>query len=104
MAGRPAFSLFFVKAAPGRCPGEVKGAGSLASANLARRTADERPSPEPRRERWLNEHPGAKLPIVLPVLLNQAEGGWKAAPELAGMLDASPELLEATRRFVPHFA
>jgi predicted transposase/invertase (TIGR01784 family) len=54
-------------------------------------------------EQWLKEHPGGKFPIVLPVLLNQAEGGWRAAPELASMLDASPELLEATRAFVPHF-
>jgi predicted transposase/invertase (TIGR01784 family) len=54
-------------------------------------------------ERFLNEHPGAKLPIVIPVLLHQGDGAWKAAPELAPMLDASAELLEATRPFVPHF-
>ena|SRR5258706_8955784 len=28
---------------------------------------------------------------------------WQAAPELGTMLDASPELLEATRPFLPHF-
>ena len=54
-------------------------------------------------ERYLHDHPGAKLPVVLPVLLHQGDGAWKAAPELAPMLDASPELLEAVRPFVPHF-
>ena len=43
------------------------------------------------------------LPIVLPVLLHQGDGVWKAPPELASMLDASPELLEAVRPFQPHF-
>jgi hypothetical protein len=54
-------------------------------------------------ERYLHDNPGAKLPIVLPVLLHQGDGAWKAAPELASMLGASPELLEAVRSFVPHF-
>ena len=55
-------------------------------------------------ERWLRDHPGTKtLPIVLPVLLHHGEGTWQAAPELASMLDASPELLEAARPYQPHF-
>jgi predicted transposase/invertase (TIGR01784 family) len=55
-------------------------------------------------ERWLRDHPArSTLPIVLPVLLHHGVTGWQAAPELAAMLDASPELLEASRPFVPHF-
>jgi hypothetical protein len=55
-------------------------------------------------EQWLRDHPGATtLPIVLPVLLHHDDAAWRAAPELASMLDASPELLEASRPFVPHF-
>jgi hypothetical protein len=55
-------------------------------------------------ERWLRDHaPAAKLPLVLPVLLHHGPEGWRAAPELAAMLDASPALLAATRLFQPHF-
>ncbi len=55
-------------------------------------------------ERWLRDHPEArKLPIVLPVLMHHGDNAWRAAPELAALLDAGPELLEATRPFVPHF-
>src|ERR1700722_6293582 len=28
-------------------------------------------------ERFLGDHPGAKLPIVIPVLLHQGDGAWK---------------------------
>ena len=55
-------------------------------------------------ERWLRDHPDAKkLPIVLPVLLHHGDGRWQSAPELASMLDAPPELLEAARPYQPHF-
>ena len=55
-------------------------------------------------ERWLRDHEGARtLPIVLPVVMHHGEAGWRGATELASMLDASPELLEATRQHVPHF-
>jgi predicted transposase/invertase (TIGR01784 family) len=55
-------------------------------------------------EQWLRDHPGTKtLPVVLPVLLHHDDVAWNAAPELASMLDASPELLQASRPFVPHF-
>jgi predicted transposase/invertase (TIGR01784 family) len=55
-------------------------------------------------ERWLADHEHAKtLPIILPVLLHHGEGTWRAAPEFASTLDASPELLEATRPYQPHF-
>jgi predicted transposase/invertase (TIGR01784 family) len=55
-------------------------------------------------ERWLRDHPGTKtLPIVLPVLLHHGDGAWKAAPELASVFDATPEVLDAFRVYVPHF-
>jgi predicted transposase/invertase (TIGR01784 family) len=55
-------------------------------------------------ERWLRHHKGTKtLPVVLPVVLHHGEGAWKAAPELATMFDATPEFLDATRPFLPHF-
>jgi predicted transposase/invertase (TIGR01784 family) len=55
-------------------------------------------------ERWLREQGDrTPLPLVLPVVLHHDEGRWTWAPELASMLDASPELLEATRAYVPHF-
>ncbi len=55
-------------------------------------------------ERWQRDHKGAKtLPIVLPVLLHHGNGKWKAAPELASMLDGSPALLESVRPYLPHF-
>ena len=54
-------------------------------------------------ERWIRDHPGGKLPIVLPVLLHHGDGAWRGAPELAAMLDAGPALLAAARPFVPHF-
>jgi predicted transposase/invertase (TIGR01784 family) len=55
-------------------------------------------------DRWLTDHERAKtLPIILPVLLHHGEGRWRAAPEFASMLHGSPELLEATRPYQPHF-
>ncbi len=55
-------------------------------------------------ERWQRQHEGVKtLPIVLPVLLHHGNGKWKAAPELASMLDGSAELLDAVRPYQPHF-
>lgn len=55
-------------------------------------------------ETWLRDHPAASaLPLVVPVLLHHGATGWRAEPELASMLDADRELLEAMRPFVPHF-
>ena len=55
-------------------------------------------------ERWLRDHPQTTaIPVVLPVLLHHGRAGWKAAPELASMLDANPELLEAARPYLPLF-
>ncbi|HEY3815652.1 MAG TPA: Rpn family recombination-promoting nuclease/putative transposase [Polyangiaceae bacterium] len=55
-------------------------------------------------ERWLRDHPEARtLPVVLPVLLHHGDGRWKAAPDFASILDASPALLEAVRPYQPHF-
>jgi len=53
---------------------------------------------------WLRDHPATStLPLVLPVLLHHGATRWRAEPELASMLDGDPELLDATRSFVPHF-
>jgi predicted transposase/invertase (TIGR01784 family) len=55
-------------------------------------------------ERWLVDHPTATtVPIVVPLVMHHGPGGWRAAPELASMLDADEALLGATRAFVPHF-
>ncbi len=55
-------------------------------------------------EQWLRDHPGSStLPVVVPVVLHHGSGGWRAAPELAAMLDAGPELLEAARDYLPLF-
>jgi predicted transposase YdaD len=54
-------------------------------------------------ERWLRDHPGGRLPVVLPVLLHHGDGHWRAEPDLASMIDSGPELLDAARPFVPHF-
>jgi predicted transposase/invertase (TIGR01784 family) len=53
-----------------------------------------------RRER---DHPTGKLPIVFPVVLHHDLGGWRAAPEFASILDASPDLLAAVGPFQPLF-
>jgi predicted transposase YdaD len=55
-------------------------------------------------ERWMTDHPGtSRLPVVVPVVLHHGPTEWHAAPELASMLDASPELLEAVRPYLPLF-
>jgi hypothetical protein len=55
-------------------------------------------------DRCLQEQGGAiKLPLILPVVLHHGNVRWRAAPELASMLEATPQLLEATRPFVPHY-
>jgi len=55
-------------------------------------------------ERWLVEHPSSStIPVVLPVVLHHGQAGWQAAPDLASMLDASPQLLEAARPYQPLF-
>lgn len=55
-------------------------------------------------ERWLRDHPEtSSLPIVVPVLLHHGAAMWQAAPDLAPMIDADPELLDAVRPFQPLF-
>ena len=43
-------------------------------------------------DRWERDHPTGKLPVVLPVVLHHDRDGWRAAPEFASILDASPDL------------
>jgi predicted transposase/invertase (TIGR01784 family) len=54
-------------------------------------------------DRWERDHPTGKLPIVLPVVLHHDRDGWRAAPEFATILDASPDLLAAVRPYQPLF-
>jgi predicted transposase YdaD len=55
-------------------------------------------------ERWLRDHPTtSRLPIVLPALLHHGATGWQAAPDLATMIDASPDLVDAARPYLPLF-
>ena len=54
-------------------------------------------------ERWQIEHPRAKLPIILPVVLHHHAAGWRTEPDFANLLDASPALLEAARPYLPLF-
>jgi len=55
-------------------------------------------------EQWREDHPVARLlPVIVPIVLHHGDAAWRAAPELTAMLDASPELLDASRPFVPHF-
>jgi predicted transposase YdaD len=55
-------------------------------------------------ERWLADHSADNtLPVVIPVVLHHGPAGWQAAPELASMLDASRELLDAVRPYQPLF-
>jgi predicted transposase/invertase (TIGR01784 family) len=54
-------------------------------------------------ERWLRDHPGQPLPIVLPVLLHHGDTAWRASTDFASIFDASSELLAVTRPYQPHF-
>jgi len=54
-------------------------------------------------EAWARKHPGKRLPVIIPVVLSHVEGGWRAAPEFAPLLDASPEWLAAAAPYVPQF-
>jgi predicted transposase/invertase (TIGR01784 family) len=54
-------------------------------------------------DRWERDHPMAKLPIVLPVVLHHDQAAWHAAPELAAILDAGPDLLAAVGPYQPLF-
>ncbi len=55
-------------------------------------------------EQWRDSHPEARLlPVIVPIVLHHGDAAWRAPPELAAMIDASPEMLEATRPWVPHF-
>jgi hypothetical protein len=54
-------------------------------------------------DRWERDHPTGKLPIVFPVVLQHDRDGWRAAPEFASVLDASPDLLAAVGPYQPLF-
>lgn len=51
-------------------------------------------------EAWLREHPNARqLPIIIPVVVAHAEGGWRASPAFEALFAAPEALME----FVPRF-
>jgi predicted transposase YdaD len=56
-------------------------------------------------ERWLLEHPGAKhLPMVVPVVLSHAEGGWGAPTHMHELFELPPELFGAVGVHLPEFS
>jgi predicted transposase/invertase (TIGR01784 family) len=54
-------------------------------------------------DHWARDHPTGKLPIVLPVVLAHDQQPWRAAPEFASILDATPDLLAAVGPYQPLF-
>jgi predicted transposase YdaD len=53
-------------------------------------------------DRWLADNPGATtLPVVVPVLLSHAEGGWRAATSMGELYALTPELSNAVGPHVP---
>jgi predicted transposase/invertase (TIGR01784 family) len=54
-------------------------------------------------EAWERDHPGTRLPVVIPIVLCHDPSGWRAPPDFASMLDATPELLAAVGPFQPLF-
>ena len=56
-------------------------------------------------DRWVVDHPGAKrLPVVLPVVVSHAVGGWSKAVSARELLDVQPRMLEAVAPYVPDFS
>jgi hypothetical protein len=56
-------------------------------------------------DQWLAEHPGARvLPIILPVVLSHAGGGWSRAVSLHELLSGRPDFLRAVAPHVPGFS
>ena len=55
-------------------------------------------------EKFLAEHPDAKtLPVIVPVLLSHAEGGWKAAVTMHELLGLEGERAVLLGAFAPSF-
>jgi predicted transposase YdaD len=53
-------------------------------------------------DRWLGDNPGATtLPVVVPVVLSHAEGGWHTATSMRELYALSPELSNAVGPHVP---
>jgi predicted transposase/invertase (TIGR01784 family) len=53
--------------------------------------------------RWLDDHRGSKIPLLVCVVLHHGDDRWSARPELSSMLDAGPDAIEAMRELTPHF-
>ena len=55
-------------------------------------------------EKFLEEHPEAKtLPVIVPVVLSHAEGGWNAAVTMHALLGLEGERLALLGAFAPSF-
>jgi predicted transposase/invertase (TIGR01784 family) len=53
-------------------------------------------------ERYRKQQPNP-LPIVIPILICHAPGGWTAATSMQGLFDTSLETVPDLAEFVPHF-
>lgn len=49
------------------------------------------------------EHPGERLPVVVPIVLHHSASGWTAATELVELMDMDPDDREALLLYFPNF-
>ncbi len=55
-------------------------------------------------EDFLTKSPAAeKLPVIIPVVLSQVDGGWQAAWRFADIVDIAPNQSAVFTRYVPNF-
>jgi len=55
-------------------------------------------------ERWMSSHKeSTRIPLILPVVVSHAKGGWKVAESLIDILMIPKELRELVRDYVPNF-
>ncbi len=55
-------------------------------------------------DRWLAEHQGSRtVPVILPVVMAHAEGGWQAATSMDALYALPDELMRAVAPHVPRF-
>ena len=55
-------------------------------------------------DRWLADHPGAtKLPVIVPVVLSHAEGGWRAATSMVELYELPSDVMGEVLGYLPAF-
>jgi len=55
-------------------------------------------------EKWLPDHPNSRtIPLVLPILITHAEGGWKASTSMQELFDIPDELRPMLTEYLPSF-